>query len=395
MRIAVLTSLYPSPELPFEGIFAARRWQGMAARGHTISICIPLPWAPLPIGRYRNIARAPKNEIHGGIPVHRPRYLHLPGRARGNAQRFARVGLAKLPGDVDCVVCDYAWPASSAATALRAKGIACVVNGRGSDVLQVAGEAGLGPELAANLRAAGHWCAVSQDLVDAMDRLAERPGQGLLVPNGVDHHHFTPGERAAARGQLGIEPGGPMVLVVGHLIERKDPILSLESFAQGAPPEARLYFVGRGPLESAVRERAQALGIEDRVTLAGERPPEELLHWYRAADLLLLTSSREGRPNVVLEALACGTPVLATQAGGTGELLPDPSMLSESRDAKLLGDMLRDLLLSPPNPDSLRSMALPLSWEASLQTLEACIEQARSEGASQHGSQTATESRPQ
>ncbi|MEM9379470.1 MAG: glycosyltransferase, partial [Planctomycetota bacterium] len=179
----------------------------------------------------------------------------------------------------------------------------------------------------------------------------------------------------AARERLGLDARGRMVLVVGHLIERKDPLLSLAAFAAASPgPEDALVFVGRGPLEGAVRTRADELGLGARVTLAGERPPEELVDWYRAASALLLTSSREGRPNVVLEALSCGRPVLATDAGGTSELLRDARMLAKTRDPEALGGMLRGLLDDSPPAEDLRRSVAHLTWDASLDALTAVLE---------------------
>lgn len=377
MQIAVVTSLYPTPARPFEGIFAARRWEGMCERGHAVRVVHPLPFAPIPLGKYRDIARAPKQEVRGGVAIERPRHLHVPGRPRGNAARFAARALAALRRGPrpDVVVCDYAWPASALAP-LVGRGTPqrwpIVINGRGSDVLQVAGEAGLGDALAANLRAADARCAVSQDLVDTMDRLVGATG-GVLVQNGVDTELFSPGDRGAARRALGVETDGRLVLVVGHLIPRKDPLLALEAFAACGAPETHLVFVGRGPLAELLAARMGELGLSGRVTLAGERPPEELVTWYRAADVLLLTSRREGRPNVVLEALATGTPVLATAAGGTGELLDDPRWLSTDRDAAHLGRLLGALLAAPPRPEELRARVDSLSWAHSLDRLEALL----------------------
>lgn len=378
MQITVVTSLYPTAARPFEGIFAARRWEGMLARGHAVRIVHPLPFAPVPMGRYRDIARTAREEVRGGIQIVHPRHLHVPGRPRGNATRFARRALARIERGPrpDIVVCDYAWPAAALAPLLASGGVAripCVVNGRGSDVLQVAGEAGLGADLAACLWAADGWCAVSQDLVDTMDRLAGRTGEqngGRLIANGVDTELFVPGDRAAARARLGQPTEGPLVLVVGHLIPRKDPLLALDAFLRGAPPDARLVFLGRGPLASELEARVAVAGAGARVTLAGERPPEELRDWYQSADLLLLTSRREGRPNVVLEALASGLPVLATAAGGTGELLDDPRWLAADRDPAGLAQKLALLLESPPTAADLRQRVLPLSWSQSLTTLE-------------------------
>ncbi|MCP3920334.1 MAG: glycosyltransferase family 4 protein [bacterium] len=375
MRITVVTSLYPSPPRPHEGIFAERRWRGMRARGHTVEVVHPQPRTPGPFARgaWGEIAAMPASEERSGIPVVRPRYWHVPRRARANARRFARAALAHVAAP-DVVVCDYAWPASAIAPALAERGVPCVVGGRGSDVLQVAGEAGLAEELAHNLVSAGHWCAVSQDLVDAMDRLGGRAGHGVLVPNGVALELFEVSGRSEARERLGLDARGQIVLVVGHLIPRKDPLLALAAFAAGAPPDARLVFIGRGELEDELCAAIEARGLAGRVTLAGEREPGELADWYAACDLLLLTSSREGRPNVVLEALACGRAVLATEAGGTAEIVGQGAMLARDRSPQAIGAQLADLLRAPQDPVELRAMVAALSWDNSLAALERCLE---------------------
>ncbi|MEX1024322.1 MAG: glycosyltransferase [Planctomycetota bacterium] len=384
MRITVLTSLYPSPERPYEGVFAERRWVGMRDRGHAVGVVQPLPWAPGWIGGRRGeLARRPATEQRAGIAIERPRYLHVPKLARRNAQAFARVGVrAILAGErPDVVVADYAWPASAAVRTLAAHGLPCVVNGRGSDVLEVAGEAGLGAELGANLAASAGWCAVSADLVARMDELAGQPGRGVLVPNGVDTIAFRPADRGSARRSLGLAPDGALVLVVGHLIPRKDPVLALKTFLAGAPADARLVFLGRGPLEAEVAEHVEHDGANARVRLMGEVPPERLAEWYAASDALLLTSSREGRPNVVIEALAAGRPAVATAAGGTAEVLGALAerLLVASRDPAVIGARLGAVLRDPPTPTELRGLVEHLSWDASLDALEGVLQAARPE----------------
>ncbi|MDA8592403.1 glycosyltransferase [Planctomycetota bacterium] len=385
MRIGVLTSLYPCPERPFEGIFAERKWLGLRARGHHVTLAHPVPWGPrwlaplLGDGR-AYLARIPRTEDRGGIQVRRPRFGHLPGRAAGNAARFAAAGARALMGAgaaaPEVVVCDYAWPAAAAVGVFRRAGVPVLVNGRGSDVLQVRDVPGLKGALAGGLADANGYTAVSQDLLDAMVGLGGTKPIEALTPNGVDAAHFSPGSRSAARARLQQEREGDLVLCVGHLIERKDPLLALRAFAAGAPESARLVFVGRGPLAEAVAGAARELGVGQRVSLLGERPPEELVDWYRAADMLLLTSHREGRPNVVLEALSAGCPVLATRAGGTGELVSDPRMLSGERTPEALGGMLAALLSSPPGPEELRQSVRHLTWGASLDALEGVLGEA-------------------
>lgn len=385
MRIEVLTSLYPSIVRPYEGLFAERRWTRMRARGHEVHVVQPLPLASrlLPLARWRELARIPASETRGKVEIERPRYLHLPGRARANSAAFARSGVRRIlaRGRPDAVVLDYAWPAAAAVPALREARVPCLVSGRGSDVLEVAGEAGLGDDLAYFLRAAGHWCGVSRDLVRAMDRLGGREGRGVLVPNGIDPELFHPRDRAVCRRELGlpaVEGGARLVLVCGHWIARKDPLLALEVFARGAGPDDLLAFVGRGPLETELRAAITARGLEARVRLVSEVPPARLAEWYGAADLLLLTSRREGRPNVVLEALASGRPVLATEAGGTAELLEDahPGMLARTREPGALAERLAALLAGVHDPEALARSVAPLSWDRSLAALEGALEDA-------------------
>lgn len=379
MRIEVLTSLFPSRPRPYEGLFAERRWAGMSARGHEVHVVQPLPLATrfLPLARWRALAEVPARETRSGLEIERPRYLHLPGRARGNARAFARAGVAALVRRPrpEVVVLDYAWPAAAAVSLLAERRIACVVSGRGSDVLEVAGEAGLADELAYALRLAGHWCAVSRDLLQVMDRLGNHPGHGVLVPNGVDSTLFFPRSRSQERQALGLAPQGKLVLVVGHLIERKDPLLALEVFARAASAADRLLFLGRGPLEERLRARAAELGLAERVELRGEVPPAELARHYGACDALLLTSRREGRPNVVLEALASGRAVLATEAGGTGEVLDTlaPRLLVRTREAGELARRLRATLDAPPTQEELTAAVAHLTWEASFGALERCL----------------------
>jgi len=400
MRVGVLTSLFPTPARPFEGIFCERRYRALVERGHDVEIVHPLPLVPpglaaLGLGpeHWRAIAGAPAREERSGLSVHRPRYVHVPRLALGNARRFAAVGrqaLAARPA-FDVVVCDYAWPAARAVpdeprAALDVAG--WVVSGRGSDVLQVRGVPALRGPLARGLRAAGHWCGVSADLVRAMDELGEAPGRGVLVPNGVDLERFRPADRAAARARLGhplVTGDEPVVLVVGHLIERKDPLLAARAFAAGAPPDARLVFIGRGPLAEPLGRALGELGIGDRAGRLGELDARELADWYAAADALLLTSHREGRPNVVLEALASGRPAVATAAGGTAELLAElPGCVCPEHDPAAIGAALARVLRAPPTPDACRATVAHLTWSASAERLESLLHRAAREAQDRH-----------
>jgi glycosyltransferase involved in cell wall biosynthesis len=168
-----------------------------------------------------------------------------------------------------------------------------------------------------------------------------------------------------------------VVLVVGHLIERKDPVLALRAWArwsEAARCPTRLVVVGDGPLAESLRSEIGALGCGSEVLLVPRATPEDLSWWYAAADLLLLTSRREGRPNVVLEALAAGRPVLATDAGGTGELLRGlEGMLVQGRGERELAAGLARVLGARHDPAELRRHAGRFTWRSGLEALERCL----------------------
>lgn len=134
-----------------------------------------------------------------------------------------------------------------------------------------------------------------------------------VVYNGVDIDRFRPAE--------GRHRGPVTVLFAGRLVEQKNPMLFVEAAAaiHAVAPETHFLMAGEGPLRRAVEERAKQFGIGEAVTMTGERLDMEEL--YRGADVFCLTSSWEGLPNVVLEAMACGLPVVATDVGGVAELL--------------------------------------------------------------------------
>jgi glycosyltransferase involved in cell wall biosynthesis len=381
MELAVITSLFPSPPRPREGIFAEERCRALAARGHRLTVIQPVPHAPpgLVRGPRADFRRMPDREARGPLAVHRPRYWHWPGAALGNAQRFARAALRRLDRALPrprAVLLDYAWPAAVAAAGLGQRGLPVLIGGRGSDILAVAEDARLRPLLAMALAGADVRLAVSTDLCQRMDALAGTAGTRLLA-NGVDRSRFFPGDRALARQRLGLDPRAPLVLVVGHLIPRKDPLRALEAFVRGAPEGARLVFLGRGELEPELRRAIALGGLGPRVELFAETPPGVLGDWYRAADLLLLTSRREGRPNVVIEALACATPVLATAVGGTPELLAKlPECLAADGPAEEIGARLAMLLREPPAAERLLRAAAGFSWERCAGELEELIEAA-------------------
>jgi glycosyltransferase involved in cell wall biosynthesis len=178
------------------------------------------------------------------------------------------------------------------------------------------------------LRHASRTTTVSRDLARTAVALGADPARTIPILNGCDTAVFHPGDpdpeaRAGARAALGLDPSTEMVLYVGRLDIRKGLVELIEAIAQLRPQRPRLhcYLVGDGPDRPILLEAIARHGIAPAITLVPPCPSAEVARWMSAADLVTLPSYREGCPNVVIEALAAGRPVVATEVGGIPELM--------------------------------------------------------------------------
>jgi glycosyltransferase involved in cell wall biosynthesis len=179
-----------------------------------------------------------------------------------------------------------------------------------------------------------------------------------VLRNGVDLEQFRPRARERQRGS------GPTLLSVGHLVGSKGHDLVVRALAR--LPAYRLIIAGDGPERSRYEGLARQLGVADRVTFLGSVPHRDLAEVYSAADALVLASAREGWPNVILEALACGTPVIGSRVGGIPEIITVPEsgvLLDETTSEGVVRAVLR-LFSHLPERNATRSYAERFSWDA-------------------------------
>jgi glycosyltransferase involved in cell wall biosynthesis len=207
--------------------------------------------------------------------------------------------------------------------------------------------------------------AVSRALKRSLKQLGVDASKIFVLRNGVDADRFRPLDRNAERAKLDV--GGRMLLSVGNLVELKGNDLVIRSLT--ALPETTLLLVGDGPDRSRLESLAREVGVAHRVRFVGPVAQSELSRYYSAADALVLASSREGWPNVLLEAMACGTPVVAARVGGTPEIVTSRAagVLFEPRTAEALAEAVRGLLECPPGRDDTRRHAEGFSWDETTQ----------------------------
>jgi len=215
---------------------------------------------------------------------------------------------------------------------------------------------------------------VSEALREHLIALGAEPGKVITLRNGVDLERFQPVNRDTARARIGMT--GTTLLSVGNLVECKGHEVIIEALP--SLDGVNLTIVGEGPLDAKLRGLAQGLGVADRVTFVGNVAQESLIDYYSAADALVLPSIREGMPNVVLEALACGTPVIAARCEGVPELLTTPAagVLMSERNAAGLIDAYGQLMNDYPKREETRAHAETLGWESTINGLLGVIRDA-------------------
>lgn len=380
IRTVLFSTLYPSSARPGHGIFVETRLKEMLSESQVqTKVMAPVPWFPSShsrFGSYARIASTPAREIWNGVDVLHPRYL-LPPQVGMTVAPFllAAACLGPLRAliargfDFDLIDAHYYYPDGVAAAWLgRRLGKPVVITARGSD-LNLIGTFAIPRFLmkwAAKQAAAS--IGVCKALVEVL-RGWDVAGERLhVIPNGVDLNRFQLRPRNELRRELGLE-GAPLLISVGHLIELKGHDLVIDAFARllQTHPTAYLMIVGEGPERQRLQDHARATGVAERMRFTGALPQKDLPAWYGASDALVLASSREGWANVLLEAMACGTPVVATCVGGTPEVVGAPvaGRLVNERSAPALCTALRDLLAAPPSPERVRAYAEGFSWDVS------------------------------
>lgn len=314
-----------------------------------------------------------------GIELEPYTYPGFPGLSRAsNGYVGGRALTPRLRRfEPDIVLGYWVYPDGNAALhAARALGVPCVVGARGSDVHMRSGMAAWLTRR--TLHAADAVLAVSQAMRRAViDDYGVDAGRVRTIVNGVDTAVFRPRDRQAARRRLGVEPGAKLVAYVGRLIESKGMNELLEGFAavHAGDPDAMLVLVGDGVMRERLAGMVAASGLSDRVRMAGGVEPAEVAEWIAASDVLTLPSWSEGYPNVLVEALACGCPVVATDVGGSGEIVSaDSGILVPARDPARLAEALGDALARTWDHASI-ARAMARSWDdVARETLAACTD---------------------
>ena len=387
LKILVLTNLFPTPWDPLRSAFNLQQFERLG-RLHDVDVLTAVDFRE----RLRG-ARGKVDVAHLRTDWFTFVYPPLIGRTlhalcwlicvllqRGRRLRSTRY---------DCILASWGYPDAVAAGWLaRMLGIPYVVKLHGSDINVQANHAARRWQIRGALQKAGAVITVSRALASKAVAIGADRLRVHTLYNGVDGDRFKPGSSVASRRRLQLVDGSPTLLFVGNLKRAKGCLDLLEAFPAllAVRPAARLVYVGTGPCMSELLERAAALGCAQQVELIGTVTHVGLSDWFRAADLLCLPSHNEGVPNVVLEAMSCGTPVVATRVGGIPEEVPAfAGVLVPPRDKKYLQDALIEASERQWNAADIATHASRYRWDDNVQRLDCILKMAVEEHSSRLG----------
>ncbi|MEO8037146.1 MAG: glycosyltransferase family 4 protein [Betaproteobacteria bacterium] len=379
IRSLLFSTLYPSAARPLHGIFVETRLRELLKTGEVdAKVVAPVPWFPASdprFGAWSRFAATPRQEARHGVEVWHPRYA-LPPRIGMSLAPFAlALGARRVVSrlirdgfDFDLIDAHYYYP-DGVAAALLAQWFnkPFVVTARGTDL-------NLLPHFAIPRRLI-QWTAqraaasvgVSGALTEVLAGLNAPRERLVTLRNGVDLQRFRPLSKADCRATLGLPKEARIILTVGHLVELKGNHIVVDAVARLRAQRQDVYLaiVGDGEERSRLESRVTGLGLGASVRFVGAVANADLAPWYSAADALVLASSREGWPNVLLESMACGTPVIASRIASTPEIVRDP-VAGElfDRDPEALAAAIDLVLGRPAHPSAVRAYAEQFGWEA-------------------------------
>ena len=343
MRILCISHLWPYEDRPNYGIFAARQLQAIAQQGVDITLITPTVRKLKLLQKLR-----PRIWDHAEPPVDVPGVSIYPIKffcvPIGNYHRWSGYSLFRAtrqlahqlhretPFSVIYSICLF--PDGDAASRLgKDLGIPAACRATGSDINVVSKR---------NTTMQRHFRRVCQRLDGALaagkqltDQLQPHfQNKVACITGTVNLNQFCPDPngKAVTRKSLSIGVDRTTALFVGNLKRDKGVYDLIDAFAQHIKHKSNsiLYICGEGPESQGLHDQIQQLQLTEHVRLVGTVPSDQVHRWMKAADVLILPSYHEGMPNVVMEAMCCGTPVIATQVGGL------PAELGQSQGAVLV-----------------------------------------------------------
>lgn len=393
MKVLILTNLFGRPWDATRGVFNQQQFDRLA-RQVELKVLVAVPWTeairrPLAYWSARREGRQRWPCVDYFV------LWYLPGFVQAMQAFFYVLSLLiQRPMDVlfgrwDVILGSWGFPDAVAAAAIGAMtSTPVLMKVHGTDVNAYLQQPGKRWQILAAARHCRAVMAPSQALRQRLIDAGIEAGQVSVNCNGVDTRLFQPQDADAARARLGVAADAQVLLFVGNLKPSKGCLDLLDAFIQIAStrPQLMLVFVGDGVARQSLIQRAADARLTGRVRTLGKLDLALLPDWYAASRLLCLPSHSEGLPNVVLEAMACGRPVVATRVGGVAEVLPAfAGILVPPHDTAALVAALLQALTVEWNVQRIAEHARSFTWEANVDRLLTLLRASARRDASQPG----------
>lgn len=378
-RLLFISNLFPDEGEPYRGLDNATVLHALCDRGWEVRVMAPRPWFPL-------LKPNKDFESRAVDALLQPQYvpcLYLPKIGGAFNHRLLASALRRrLPAGFtpDALLASWLFPDGWAAW--KSTNMPTVLLAQGSDVHAYLKSPPRRKAILEALNGAQACICRSRSLSTMLAAAGADAAKLVPVHNGIDIKVFCP------EGKLPDEanpPNGvPVLLFVGNLLPVKDPEFLLRAFAKLSDhvhhPAPHLVITGKGPMRSALEELAAKLGIRQRTHFLGPQTAPEVAAWMRRADLLVMSSVNEGLPNVILEAQACGLPVVATDVGGIHEVVDAgwKGRLTPRGDMRAWVEAVAEMLRGPSIRAQIAELGTRRTWASVALAYEQVIHKARS-----------------
>ena len=376
MRVLFITNLFPNAKEPSKGTYSYNIVKNLA-KYCDIDVIAPVPFAPgkrlLKGHKASEVSeKLPAMDMLNGINVYYPRYMALPKAGFLHAF-FLSLTLRKMiyqlqkKRNYTCINAHWVFPDGVAATKVaRELKIPIMITALGCDINLYAKFPLRRPQIENAFHSCDKISAVSEELRQKIISMGVDPGKVLTIPNGVDVKLFNIEERDGARKKLGLAHKNKLILYVGNLQSEKGVQHLLEAtqrLMDFSDEDFKLFLVGDGPLRKELADWCSARGLGKNIQFQGAVPNEQVPLWMNAADVLCLPSIREGHPNVIMEAKACGTPVVGTDVGAVPEMVtPYSGLVVRRTDSSDLARSLLKALNTKWDRQKIRESVCKYSW---------------------------------
>lgn len=370
MKILVLTDIYPGKEEPTLGVFVYELSKAVSYKNQ-VFVIHPRLWNPLSIKSCKEKQNYP---LHmNGIIIYRPKLFILPKGDRLFFRAFAFL-IAALPllrklrktSHFDLIHAHMAGPAGFAAVFLGMlfrKPV--IVTLHGSDIHTFPKHFFLKRLVIFTLKRATMVVAVSHSLKDLILKMVNIQNKLFIIRNGSRPEVFFPVNKIKTRKNLYLPVDRKIILFIGSLIPRKGVDVLLRAFACMDKKDVILLLIGKGDSEFELKALAKELHIETQVYFIGSKKHDEIPLWLNACDIFCLPSHHEGFPTVIVEAFACGRPVVATKVDGVPEAIANDTvgMLVSPNNAEELAAALSNAFEKEWDRQAIAEYGKSFSWD--------------------------------